>query len=377
MIRMIATRFAALAAAAALGSCGGGGGAPSSPLLPANPSSGQKSSSGATFVVKVPGKPVSGSTTKHPHYITANVQAISFSVTQTANPSYSSFVFYALTPQSKYCTGTVQSGLTCTLAVAAAPGSDTFVVDLYDATEYYAAFVVATGNIVANISTQSSNTISITTDGVPTAGLIGLANAFPPTGSAATIPLTVDVTDPDGDLIVGSYDQPVTLSDSDTSGDTTLSATSLAGSSDTSGITLSYNGAALTSPTTITLTSNSPSLAAQGLSPTLYTTTLDPGAAGVNLSPSTLYFANIGATPQTLAASGVNGGTGPFTVNNSSCVDIVVVTGSSPNFTITPVGANTSLSQGYPAYYWTGGSCQLTFSDSKGNAGSIGVIVGN
>ncbi|HTX56959.1 MAG TPA: hypothetical protein VMD47_07625 [Candidatus Acidoferrales bacterium] len=326
--------------------------------------------------MKVPAKPASGSTTKHPHYITANVQGISFTVTQAANPSYSSFVFYALTPQSTYCTGTVSTGLTCTLAVAAAPGSDTFVVDLYDGTEMYAAFVVATGNLTQTILAQTSNDISITTDGVPTAGIIGLANAFPATGSAATIALTIDVTDPDGDVIVGSYDQPVTLSDSDTSGGTSLSSTSLAGSSDTSGVTLSYNGATLTGPATITLTSNSPALASYGLSPTLNTASFSPGSRGVNLAPSVLYFATASAAAQTLTATGADGGTAPFSVSNN-CGGIVSVSGSGPSFTVTPVAANTGLSQGYPAYYWTGGSCTLIVSDSEGDQSTIGVIVGN
>ena len=373
MKRYVAVRALVLVAALLADGCGGGSGVSSGGVIP------QKSTgagASATFVVKVPAK-ASGST-KHPHYITANVASIDFTVTQTANPGVSYYVFYALNAHESYCSSS-GSGLTCTLAVAAPPGNDTFVVNLYDVsngTSYGWAYVIATGNVTATISAQQSNTISITTDGVPTYGLIGLANNFPLSGSAATIPVTVNITDADGDIIVGSYDQAVALSDSDTSGATALSKTTLNGSSDANGITLSYSGATL-SNATITLTSTSPSLTLEGVPPTMGTATLVPGARGVNLSPSTLYFATATAAAQTLTASGANGGTAPFNVNAGACNGYATVTGSGPSFTVTPQNPTTSLSQGVPQVYSIGGSCSLNVNDSQGDTTTIGVIIGN
>lgn len=72
-------------------------------------------------------------------------------------------------------------------------------------------------------------------------------------GVAGVFPLKVTVKDQNGKVIEGAYPAPITLSDSDTSGATTLSTTTLDNSGTT--VTLNYTGKALSSPTTITATS--------------------------------------------------------------------------------------------------------------------------
>lgn len=378
MIRRNRMRFAALAAALGLlAGCGGGSNSPGSSALPVQ--AGQNTNASATFVVKIPAKAASGTNSKRPHYITANVKAIDFTVTQTANPAYSAYVFYALTPQSTYCTSG-SSGLTCTLQVQAAPGSDTFVVNLYDGTEPGFSYIISTGYVIATIAAQQSNNISIVTDGVPTFAIAGLGNPFPPTGTAAPIPLMVFLTDGDGDLIVGSYDSSVQLSDSDMSGATTLSKTALNQASDTAGLTLAYTGAVLSSGATITVTSSNPLLTCcyEYVNPTLATVALSPGGRGAQPSQQTFYFANTSAAAQTFMVTGANGGSGPFTVTTSgpggnSCSGIVNVTGTSPNFTVTPVASTTSTS----VPQLSPGSCYIGVSDSQGDMTAMGVIVGN
>ena len=165
--------------------------------------------------MKVPAK-ASSSSARRPHYLTANVKSIDFTVSQPGNAALGFYTFYALTPQSTYCTSS-SSGLTCSLQVQAAPGADTFVVNLYDSVEPGQGFIVATGSLAQTISAQASNVISITTDGVPTLANIGLGNPYPATGNATSTPITLNIADPDGDITVGSYhDMPeIALTGSD------------------------------------------------------------------------------------------------------------------------------------------------------------------
>jgi len=227
--------LALVSTVALLAGCGGGAGAGGSLGLPTQPVNNAKPAS-ATFIVKIPAK-ASSSSTRRPHYITSNVKSIDFTVAQPGNAALGFYTFYTLTSQSNNCT-TSASGLTCSLQVQAAPGTDTFTVNLYDATEPGQGFIVATGFVSATISAQSSNTITIITDGVPTLANIGLGNPYPSTGTATSTPVTLNIADADGDIIVGSYDMPLALTDSDTSGATTLSKTSLAQASDATGVTL-------------------------------------------------------------------------------------------------------------------------------------------
>jgi hypothetical protein len=375
MIRSNHTRVVALASAVTLlAGCGGGAGAIGSSTLPTQPTNAAKGTS-ATFIVKVPAK-AGPSSSRRPHYITANVKSIDFTVSQPGNAALSFYTFYTLTPQSTYCTSST-SGLTCSLQVQAAPGADTFVVNLYDATEPGQGWVVATGSLVQTISAQTSNTISITTDGVPTFANLGLGNPYPATGSATSTPITLNIADPDGDIIIGSYDMPLALTDSDTSGATALSKTTLSQASDATGVVLNYTGAALANPATISLVSSSPVL--RNVSPTLASGVYAPAGIGPIASPSTLYFSTASANAQTLTITGSPGSTGPFTVtepfggNGCGPGAFVTITGSSPTFTVTPNASTTSATA--PTYLSSYG-CQLAVTDSNNNTTYMGFIVG-
>ncbi len=370
----ITKRFAAFSAACALlTACGGGAGVstPSSNLTPTSPNGSQ--SARATFVVKVPAKANSPSS-RRPAYITSNVQGIDFTVTQTGQyaPAY---VFYALTPQSTYCSSS-SSGLTCNLQVDAPPGNDTFVVKLYDSTKTGTAYVVATGNVTATIAAQQSNTISVTTDGVPAFATVGISNPYPASGTAQTIPLTVQATDADGNIIVGSFDQPIVLATTDTTGAITFSKSSLSQPSDLNGLTLIYNGATMASHQSVYVVSTSGTL---GGTPANIQT--DPqlsakmpfyaGFAGAIASPGALYFAHPNSAPQTITVAGANGSIGPFTTD-TACSAYVTITGTSPNFTVTP--AATTFDPAIPAFAM--GHCEFNVYDHGGNSTPVSVIVG-
>jgi sugar lactone lactonase YvrE len=91
-----------------------------------------------------------------------------------------------------------------------------------------------------------ANTFGLTLNGDVANIVLSLANSSPVEGTSSTISLAVNAYDADDNLIIGpgTYDNgPVVLSDSDSSGATSLSAMSIAGPA--ANVTVSYNGAAV------------------------------------------------------------------------------------------------------------------------------------
>jgi virginiamycin B lyase len=149
---------------------------------------------------------------------------------------------------------TVNCTTVCSGQIAAPIGSDTFAMILYDARNA-AGHVLSTGTLTQTIVQNQANSVNVTLDGVVAALQVGLDPATVNAGTPATVAVTVNALDADGNVIVGPgvyvsvSGSPLTvyLSDSDTSGATTLSKTSFG--APTTGITLSYNGAAIANPT--------------------------------------------------------------------------------------------------------------------------------
>jgi len=281
-------------------------------------------------------------------------------VTQAGNPLVYGYNFYALTPQSTYCTGGGTQALVCTLAVQAPPGADTFTVTTYDGTTAY-AYIISTASITQTITAQSSNTINITTNGVVTILQLALDDPFPATGASSTTAVRAQAADADGNLIIGPFDMPLVLTDSDASGATSLSATSLAAPG---ALSLSYTGAALSGGATIQVEAQSPSSASNG-GPFIASAGFFPGASGAYTQPSILYFGQPTAAAQTLTAvvagpaQTVSVTTGAPSSGNA-CSGIVSVSGTSPSFTVTPVAA---------------GSCNLVVSGTSGYQTTTPVLV--
>lgn len=370
---------ATLTAGVLLAACGGGSGSGSSPLPSATTTPTKKTSANTTFIVKIPPKLATSART--PKYLTADVQGIQFSVTQSNGTVTAGGGFYALLPSEPYCTTPTGGGLTCTLAMQAAPGDDTFVVTTYDQPNVsYNADVVSTGFVEKTITAQSSNTVSIVTSGIPTAFVMSLDNAYPTT--AGTQPVHLLALDADMNVIAGPYDTPITLTNSDTTGAVTLSAASVASSTDASKLTLTWSGTPMTKWVDLFAKVNSPlafgwNNVMQGHADAL------PGYNGVLSSPTYLVFANSKDTPQTITISGVGVAAAPFQANTNSdwfnnwgaivndsesgttflkgCAGIVSVSGSSPTFTVTPVHT---------------GVCNLNITDTTGtHYGTVPIVV--
>ncbi|MGD1068098.1 MAG: hypothetical protein ABR975_14920, partial [Vulcanimicrobiaceae bacterium] len=137
------------------------------------------------------------------------------------------------------CAGATGGGHTCTIPISVAAGTDTFTITAYDQPGG-AGTVLASGNVQATIVAGQSTSVPVTLNGVMTTLQLGLQNAYLPAGTAGTTSVIVQALDPDGNTIIGTYANAVTLSLADTSGVTSLSGNSVTGSS--SAITLAYTG---------------------------------------------------------------------------------------------------------------------------------------
>jgi len=231
--RASSTRATLLALIAALAAgCGGGG--TTTPVTAQSPS--QKTAL-VQFQITVRSP---SSTARRPAYISTSTKSASIAVT----PSGGS----AGTPTIVNCT------TVCSAQVLAPVGSDTFAVKLFDA-QNAGGNLLSTGTLTQTIVIDQANTVSVTFNGVVASLSVVLTPSSVTAGTSTTVAVSANALDADGNTIIGpgSYANAsggaltVTLADSDGSSATHLSQSSL--SAPTSGITLSYNGAAIANPT--------------------------------------------------------------------------------------------------------------------------------
>jgi hypothetical protein len=330
--------------------------------------------------VKIPAK-LQTASKRTPKYLTADVQGIEFDVTQNNGTVNAGSVFYAISASQPYCTTPAGGGLTCTLAVQALPGDDTFAVTTFDQPNVsYDADVISTGFVEQTISAQTSNTVNVVTSGIPTAFVLSVDNQYPTLAGTQAVHLLA--LDADMNVIVGPYDTPITLSNSDPTGMLALSATSAASSTEASNLTLTWNGTVPTTWTTINVQANSPLGGMYNGDNTVGHIVLFPTLGGVLSAPTYLVFANANDSPQNITLSGTGPATAPFTADTNTdgfndygvivndneaanfitgCAGVVSVSGTSPTFTVTPVHT---------------GMCNLNIRDSSGGwYGTVPVVV--
>lgn len=149
---------------------------------------------------------------------------------------------------SSLCTAASGGGRNCTVGVSAPSGNDTFTLTAYDQANG-AGNAIAHATMVETVSSTATS-VNVAVTGTIVKLTVALSNPYPPVGTAATSTVTVTGIDIDGNVVLGPYASPITLQDSDTSGVTTLSATTLTSSSNSA--TLSYTGAISAASATIT-----------------------------------------------------------------------------------------------------------------------------
>lgn len=233
-----------LLAVAALAGCGGGsGGGGVTPSTPAPLQSPPGTPVNAQFSVVVPAATSAAAARVKRQYISAATRSL-----HVALQGGASLGTFDVSMGSKLCTNASDGTRTCTFGIAAPAGSDTFAITAYDQPDG-TGNALASGEVTQSISTSGAATIKLSLTGITSAVRLSLQNSLPAAGKAATIPLTVQALDADGNTIIGTYDRTITLADTDTSGHTSLSATSITSSSDA--VTLSYDGGSMDANATI------------------------------------------------------------------------------------------------------------------------------
>ncbi len=245
------TRLAASCAlAAVLSACGGSGGGGAlpayspAPITSASPGGGTSQAANISFVIQIPAVATTGASMRRPMNFSAATQsvkiAIGTSVLTTAN----------LSASSSWCKAATSGGRSCTIGVTAPSGTDQFTITAYDQPNG-SGNAIAQGTIAATVSSQTS-TVNVTVAGTIAKIALSLSNPYPPVGTAATANVVVTGYDVDGNAVLGAYPSAVKLQDSDPTGATSLSATTVADSS--TPVTLNYNGATPFGTSTITAT---------------------------------------------------------------------------------------------------------------------------
>lgn len=245
----------ALAAAAVATACSGGG--PSTP-----PTSGSQPSPAATaatvaFSIVVPSAPASAtSAAKRAPQFTApsSAQSVSISLnsvngaSQTGTPTIAN-----LSASTAGCT-TGSAGLTCTVNVSAPGGSDVFTVTTF-AQPNAQGTPLGAGNVSVTAQPGQTTTAPTTLSGTVAAVSLSVPQVVPE-GQTATVPVVLQAKDANGNVILGTYNAPITLTLTDASGHTKISATSVADSTSASALTLAYDGGVMTSAATIAATAS-------------------------------------------------------------------------------------------------------------------------
>jgi hypothetical protein len=260
--------FAVILAAALLSACAGGtgSGVPTASNVNASPTQ----MSTVTFTLTIP--PQSAAAERRAAYVSwSTVSAIVSLTAQNGNP-VSPAQLYALDVQNvNVCHPVItsvarlpraqrgqlaQAG--CHITIPAPVGTDTFTVSTYDAHQTSSTPTTATGNMLSTgtVSTvvvlNAANSVSLTTNGVVAAVNLILAHSTIAESASTLIGLVVQPRDADNNTIIGpgNFQTPIVLTDSDTSGATSLTPrTTLTNYGDCNGISVQYNGSALTSAT--------------------------------------------------------------------------------------------------------------------------------
>lgn len=246
-MRRLHGAFVALAVIA-LAACGGGVGQGFSPK-PVPVSSGMGTGT-VSFLVVVPS--TTTAIRKRPNVVVpSSATSITFTIDTVNGTAYTGTpTTETLSASNTSCTS-VSGQLTCAFNLTAPVGAVVYTVTVYDGTS-----VIAEGNVAVTTTAGAAVNAPLTLTG--TVAKIAITGpAVPIAGQPATYALTVQAEDANGYTILGTYTSAITLTDSDTTGDTSIAtsgsdnppAGELISSSDTA--SLNYNGGTLSTPATI------------------------------------------------------------------------------------------------------------------------------
>jgi hypothetical protein len=311
--------------------------------------------------------PSSTSANRRPSYITANVQSVTITLDTVNGGAPPSGITTSVTANLTGCA----SG--CTVAgPASPPGSDGFTLTTFDGTNA-GGNAISTTSQTFTIAAGQANSNSVTLLGVPkTFTIAGIPGGAAGTPFASPATLTLTVKDADGNPITGSYANPVTVTDSDTS-------------SLTQGTSLSVNGGPAATSVTVNTSSDTLTLNYGGLA-------IAPAAVKANASGATAQTATFtptlspivytgplnGPTPEIdLYATSGTGASGTFSVSEAGLTNTpynktLTATPSGSCATIGNLSATVGTSFAATAVSSpTAGSCSISVTDGLGQSKSV------
>jgi hypothetical protein len=318
--------------------------------------SGLANSATADFVIVVPAHPP---LLRAPAYVSPATQGLGIEVRTRGSVKAERFFFEIGSAQS-YCSGGTSSvELACRISARIPAGIDTFVVNAYDGSNARAQ-ILSTATVVRKLAAGSTKTIGFSLGGVARYVLLAIDDAYPALGTNAAIPVSLVAADAYGYPIVGSYANSISLSDSDVSGVTKLSRTSVANSTQASQVILTYSGARLKKHAVITASVVGANARSQRASDTLA-----PGSSGIVADPPILLVTAGEPTDAELSGPGTKA---PFVFSTASnakivaaCRGLVDVTASDAAFVVTGTSRL--------------GACGLAAFDSAGHERTVPVLV--
>jgi streptogramin lyase len=242
MNQRVALAIACSGLAVMLSSCAGAGGSNNS-SLPPQPSSSPPAPTTAKFVIDIPAGTSTQSSLRRPLDFSASTQSVTIALGSTKLTTAN------VTASSVGCVASTGGGRSCTIGVNAPTGNDQFTVTAYDQPDGKGT-VLATGTVAATISSSSVATLNVAVSGVIVKLELALANPYPPAGTASSTAVVVSGLDADGNTVLGKYASPISLKNADTSGATSLSASSVKQSG--TAVSLNYTGVTPFASTTVT-----------------------------------------------------------------------------------------------------------------------------
>ena len=348
----------------ALSACGGGSQSIMAPATMAASPTPQRTSSALVqprFTFLPPSS--SSSAVRHPHYITANVASVEITLNSVNGVAPSTGA-----PLSVTTNISITSCPCVAYGPDVPPGAANFTLAAYDQPNA-GGNLIATASPTYTIVAGQANNENVTLNGMPVALSLAVPSASAGTPFASPQSVSVTAKDADGNTILGTYAVALAITDSDTSGATSIAtsgsdnppAGQLLSSSDSA--TIAYSGLAI-APATITVRANAATGSASfapALQPILVTTNASPAPnpnfAGVDF--------RAGNPTETITASEVGWTNAPY----DKSLGFAVPGGCASIGSIAPA-SGTSFTATVSASP-VAGTCAATLSDGNGQSQAV------
>ncbi|HTV91571.1 MAG TPA: hypothetical protein VMG98_02545, partial [Verrucomicrobiae bacterium] len=216
-------------------------------LIPGPTPTGQPSAATVSFNVLVPN--AGGSTRGRPNVVVPSA-SLSIAIQLDSVSGTTSSVPATVANLSATATGceAASSQLSCVINVSAPVGSLIYTLTVYNAAGGTGA-VLGAGNLA--LTTTAGATVVAPATLTGTVAKIALSVGPAPFGASATVPVTVQAEDASNYTILGTYTNPITVTDTDPSGQTSLSSSAVDVNSSETNVTLTYAGGTMNAPATV------------------------------------------------------------------------------------------------------------------------------